>query len=490
MSTISNTSTILTVKGYSIHKSKLSDDQVKQLEKDLMVTPAMPQQYAKTLTPFPLYLLSPTRYYVPQYYGLKKFGKPDKDNRPEGDLLRKELEFNIKLRDYQEEIEKVVAENNYNGILSIPCGYGKTFMGIKFARNVGKKFLVVVHKEFLMAQWNEELSKSLPGIKIGKIQGEKLEIGEEYDCAIAMIQTLCSRTYIPATFSSFGMAIFDECHHLGAEVFSRALQQIHTKHMIGLSATPDRADGLRRVFEYYLGPIIYQIKTRDADKTVEAHILNYTTGTEPYCDTPTNWKGDTNMPKLVNLICEDDERNNEIVEWILPIVKEEHRQTLILSDRREHLTAFFNKLTKHKTKPVPESQIGFYVGQMKQTDLDITATKQIILGTFPMAAEGMNIPTLNTLLLATPKANVTQSVGRILRQKPEDRKVAPLILDVCDRIHDPCIKKFYGRRRFYKSCGYKIVNKGFEKEEKDHIDKDDVFEHVAADDHKNPFLDE
>ena len=455
---MSSTESILTIKGYSIHKSKLSEIQKKQLENELTVTPLSQQTYVKTVSAFPLYMISPTRYYVPQHYGLKKFGKPDKDNRPEGNKLRDELKFTIKLRDYQLEIEKTVEVNNYNGIISVPCGYGKTFMAIKFARNIGKKFIIVVHKEFLMAQWIEELNKALPGIKIGKIQGEKLEIGDDFDCSIAMIQTLCSRTYIPATFASFGFAIFDECHHLGAEVFSRALQQIHTKHMIGLSATPDRSDGLRKVFEYFLGPVIYQIKTRDEDKTVEAHIFNYTTGTEPYCDTPKTWKGETNMPKLINLLCEDDERTTQIVDYVIHTIQEKDRQTLILSDRREHLSTFFNKITKHKLNPLSETKIGYYVGGMKQTELDISATKQLILGTFAMAAEGMNIPTLNTILLATPKSNVTQAVGRILRQKPEERKVSPLILDICDRIHDPCVKKFYGRRRFYKSCGYKIKN--------------------------------
>jgi superfamily II DNA or RNA helicase len=492
------TDTVLTIKGYSIPKTKLSEEHLKKLEKELIVAPITPQQYVKTSSPFSLYMMSSTRYYLPRHYGIKMFGKPEKITIPNGDDLREELAFTIKLREYQKEIEKIVETNEYNGIISVPCGYGKTLMSIKFARNIGKKFLVIVHKEFLMAQWMDELSKSLPGIKIGKIQGEKLEIGDEFDCAIGMIQTLCSRTYASGTFSSFGFAIFDECHHLGAEVFSRALQQIHTKHMIGLSATPDRSDGLRKVFEYYLGPIIYQIKKRDADKSVQVKILNYTTGTEPYCDTPTNWKGEVNMPKLVNLIAEDNERNNLIVEKILPILHESERQTLILSDRREHLTTFFNKLTKDKKNPVKESDVGFYLGGMKQTDLDNSATKRVILGTFAMAAEGMNIPTLNTLLLATPKGDITQSVGRILRQKPEERKTYPLIIEVVDRIHDNCVTKFYRHSKFYKTCGYKVSHfkEGGEEDKKsegeDEIEEDeskeDMIEHVGG--YENPFLDD
>jgi hypothetical protein len=98
----------------------------------------------------------------------------------------------------------------------------------------------------------------------------------------------------------------------------------------------------------------------------------------------------------------------------------------------------------------------------------------------------MNSPSLNTILLATPKANITQAVGRILRQKPEERKVAPLIMDICDRVHDPCVKKFYGRRRFYKSCGYKIKNTNGV-EEKEERDEHGRIEHVVD---KDPFLED
>jgi superfamily II DNA or RNA helicase len=450
---------ILTVKGYSVLKSDLTAVQFNELKKDLTVVPVVAPQYAAGTSPFTLYMESPTRWYVPPMWGMTHYGVPESDTRPDGNPLRSELKFVCTLRPEQLPIEEAVRIADYTGIISVPCGYGKTKCAIAFAIRLGKRFLVIVHKEFLMAQWKEELESSVPGIRIGKIQGEKCEIGPEYDCAIAMIQTLCSRTYVASTFREFGFSIFDECHHLGAEHFSRALQQIGTKRRLGLSATPDRADGLRRVFEWFLGPILYQVKRREADLSVGVRVYRYTTTHEVHGETPFNWKGEVVRARLLNIIAEDKDRTNLLSEWIAPILKEEHRQTLILSDRRDHLDDFKACLITHGI-----TSIGHYVGGMKQVDLNKSALCRVVLGTFAMAAEGMNIPTLNTILLATPKSNIEQSIGRVLRQKPEDRKCAPLILDVLDAAHVCCNGQLARRRKFYKSCGYQVTvwNQGLE----------------------------
>jgi superfamily II DNA or RNA helicase len=220
---------------------------------------------------------------------------------------------------------------------------------------------------------------------------------------------------------------------------------------LGLSATPDRADGLRRVFEWFLGPILYQVKRRDADVSVAVRVYRYTTTDAVYGETPLNWKGEVVRARFINLVANDKDRTRLLSEWIAPIVKEEHRQTLILSDRREHLDDFKTYLTSHGV-----TSIGHYVGGMKQVDLDKSSLCRVVLGTFAMAAEGMNIPTLNTILLATPKSNIEQSIGRVLRQKPDERKCAPLILDVLDSAHVCCNGQLARRRKFYKSCGYQV----------------------------------
>lgn len=444
---------IKTTRGYAILKSALSAAQIAHIQKELTVVPVVPPSFATTVTPFKVWVESPTRYYLPHAWADTYFGPADADARPPGDSLPKTLEFKGSLRSHQEEALAAFRDANHSGIICLPCGYGKTFTGIAAATKlIGRRFIIVVHKEFLADQWTSELNALVPGIRIGRIQGERCDIGSQFDVAIAMIQTICSRSYPTGTFDSFGTVIFDEVHHLGAEHFSQALQRIQCRNMLGLTATPNRIDGLSKVFEWSLGRIVYQIARRPKDDSVGVRVMRYVCDDDAYASTPTNWKGETVRARLINQIAAYKPRTAALVEWIAPMLRDEPgRRLLILSDRREHLMDFATMFVAQGL-----SSIGYYVGGMKQTDLDKSATKQIILGTYAMASEGMNIPTLNTILLATPKSNIEQSVGRILRQKKEERLVAPRILDILDTAFMEANGQWAKRRKFYKSCGYTI----------------------------------
>ena len=441
-----------TTRGYSIAKSALTAAQIVHLEKTLLVKPAVPPTYAGTITAFPLFLASPTRYYLPGAWAKEQYGAPTSDGRPVGVALPASLSFRGELRPHQTEALAAFEAAGNSGIICLPCGYGKTFTGIAAAMRLGRCFLVLVHKEFLADQWSSELRALVPGIRIGRIQGDKCDVGEGFDVSIAMIQTVCSRAYPPDTFARFGFALFDEVHHLAAEHFSQTLQRIQCRSMLGLTATPKRADGLSKVFAWFLGPSCYEINRRPADATVGVRVLRYETADPAYTNVPHNWKGEIIRPHLINKIAEHTPRTVALVEWLLPCLRESaDRKLLILSDRREHLTAF-EGLLRHNGV----ASVAYYVGGMKQKDLDKSTEAQVILGTFAMASEGMNIPTLNAVLLATPKSSIEQSVGRILRVKPEDRTIQPLIFDVLDAAFVECMGQWNRRRKFYKDCGYTI----------------------------------
>ena len=446
---------VYTPRGYSIAKTAVNVQQKAQIEKELTVCAVVPPSYIGTVVPFKIWMESAARYYLPQAWGRTKFGLAESDTRPEGLTLPASLKFQGTLRPHQVDALTAFRAAGDSGIICLPCGYGKTFTGIAAASTnteiANTAFIIVVHKEFLADQWTTELRTLLPGIRIGRIQGEKCEIGPTIDVAIAMIQTICSRTYPVGTFSQFGLAIFDEVHHLGAEHFSQALQRIQCKRMLGLTATPTRADGLSKVFEWNIGPIVYQITRRPKDDTVLVECLRYECDDAAYADAPKDWKGDTVRARMINQIAEYTPRTNAILDWIAPMMAEEGRKLLILSDRRGHLTQLEGGFRSRGI-----SSIGYYVGGMKQKNLDISASCSVILGTFAMASEGMNIPTLNMVLLGTPKSNIEQSVGRILRLKKEERTVQPRILDVLDSAFVECIGQWNRRRKFYKECGYSI----------------------------------
>lgn len=303
-----------------------------------------------------------------------------------------------------------------------------------------------------MEQWRKELEGSVPGIRVGKLQGPKAQLGLEYDCCICMLQTVASRDWPLDTFSGFGFAVFDECHHLGAEHFSRALMSIQTQHMLGLSATPDRPDGLDNVFLWYLGPVRYQIRVRDPDESVEVRVLRFTSADPEYADVPMDVRGEVSRPKLCNRLAEYAPRTKAICDE-LQVALAEGRKLLILSDRRSHLEEF-----RVEFEARGYTSFGFYVGGMKATARDESSTKQIIGATFSLAAEGMNIRDLNTVALVTPKSRIEQAVGRIFRLKKEERVFHPIIYDILDT-HDVLQGQYRKRLQFYEQCGYQIKTK-------------------------------
>jgi superfamily II DNA or RNA helicase len=442
---------IVSHRGYAIRKDQLSKEQTQQLRKALTVQAKVAPAFKGTVSPFPIFYESPTRWYVPRFWGIEHCGNPDGDARLPGLPLRSELHFAKELRAEQLPIVAAFQEGDYNGLLCVPCGYGKTFMAIWLACALRKRFLVVVHQEFLMEQWRTELASAIPGIRIGKLQGPKAQLGPEYDCCICMLQTVCTRDWSVDQFQNFGFTIFDECHHLGAEHFSRALMSIQTKHMLGLSATPDRQDGLDNVFLWFLGPVRYQIRIREPDASVEVRILSFTSADPAYLDTPTNFRGEVCRPKLCTQLASFMPRTLAICDVLAPVLHE-GRKLLILSDRRDHLQAFEEEFRKRGF-----TSMGYYVGGMKTKDRDISATQQIVLGTFTLAAEGMNIRDLNTIALVTPKSRIEQAIGRIFRLKKEERTFQPLIFDVQDA-HEVCQNQFRKRCVFYKQCAYTLKN--------------------------------
>jgi len=511
--TYGNDSRILSHRGYAIRKDCLTPTQTTQLRKALTMMPRVAAEFAAGIDPFPIFYESPSRWYVPRFWGLENCGSPDGDARQPGRPLRDELQFNKTLRaeqlpivnafmggDYNvnataETNISILEKNAFNGLICVPCGYGKTFMAIWLACQLRKRFLVVVHQEFLMEQWRKELEGSIPGIRIGVIQQNKVQTGmmpppeltvaeiktrlkalglpvggtraillarlravepepesAEYDCCICMLQTVASRDWPVDAFSGFGFTIFDECHHLGAEHFSKALMSIQTKHMLGLSATPERIDGLDNVFQWFIGPIRYQIKVREADDSVEVRVLKFTSADPAYAAEPTDCRGEVSRPRLCNQLAEYTPRTKAICDELEPALKE-GRKLLVLSDRRAHLEAF-----EAEFRARGFTSIGYYVGGMKTEARDESATEQIILATFTLAAEGMNVRDLNTVALVTPKSRIEQAVGRIFRLKKEERVFAPVIYDIHDT-HDVLQGQYRKRLAFYKQCAYTIMIK-------------------------------
>jgi hypothetical protein len=142
-------SRVLTQRGYSIPKSVLTEKDLTYIRKELIVKPEALPQFDMGGSEFPVYFESKDRIYLPRSWATKILGEPEIDIRSAGGTLREELEFTGKLREEQIPIVNTFLGSDANGLLCVPCGYGKTFMAIWLAFQLKKRFIVVVHKEFL-----------------------------------------------------------------------------------------------------------------------------------------------------------------------------------------------------------------------------------------------------------------------------------------------------------------------------------------------------
>ena len=454
--------TVLTHKGYAIRKAFLDSKQVESITQTCTVEPVIDERYktAKDYA-FTVYRESPERYYLPREWALKKFGPPEKDLLSEGITLSDSAaEFLGKPYSYQIDIINSYLQSKRNGLICVPCGKGKTFMALNIASQIKKRFLIVVDKEFLMNQWKKEIQSLMPNLRIGTVQAEKREVDvSKYDCTICMIQTLCSQTFSESTFNTYGFTIFDECHHLGAQHFSKCLFKIQTKKMLGLSATPKREDGLTKVFEMFLGTPLYWEKVREPDPTVLVKGVKIECQDPDYLKVPLNWKKDIIIARLLTSILECKERNTEIVRWIDNLCKDSRRKILVLSARIAHLENLDSMCNKEITR-------SYYIGGMKEEVRETGAqNSQLLFASYSMASEAMNIKSLNTVLLVSPRSNVEQSTGRILRVLAKDRIIEPLIVDFIDP-HSPFQSQWKGRYSYYKKCAYTIsmLRQGLEEE--------------------------
>jgi superfamily II DNA or RNA helicase len=453
---------ILSKNGYGILKSELDEYKLENIRKDLTMIPKVNFDIGKSKNKnslandlsFQLYSENDKRIYIPRYYGFQKYGAPSLCKLTGGQDIN--IDFIGSLRETQREpIENFLkAAHNplkMGGIISVPCGFGKTIMSLYIACALKKKTMFISHKEFLNQQFIDTIKQFAPDAKVGIIKQKKVDIKGK-DFIIASLQSLAMRDYDNDIFDDIGFVIIDEVHHTGAQVFCKAFKKLNNPIILGLSATLNRKDGMRRVFEYYIGKSVYSLKNKEfCDVIVQVH--KYFETHIDYSTVKLMWNGKENGAGMINNVCSFKPRTEYIIYLLKELlIKEPDRRILILSERRNQLKDIEKYIIDNN---IAENSYGFYVGGMKQVDLALSAEKQIILATYQLASEGFNVPSLNTVIFASPISDIQQSIGRILREIPEKRKYIPLCIDIFD---DFSIFKRKGasRLKFYNSNKYNV----------------------------------
>ena len=442
----------LTRFGYVIKKNTVEKNILEKLRTELCVKPFKMQSYQKFSKDdsFNVYQEDDEHMIIPRFYGLEKFGEPKKNYLLNKKYPTYDMKYIGSMRPNQEIMVNKVFDGFQKfggGLLIAGCGCGKTNMAIYIACKYKLKTLFVVHKEFLSNQVRERIISCTNQKKVGTIQGKVVDTDHAF--VVGMIQSLSTKDYEDDIFKDFGLIIVDEVHHMGARNFSKFYNKITGKYMLGISAENSRNDGTYRIINWFMGPILHKEEQKPNTMVIVKN-FNYYTSNEKRMETLINraTKEADRSRMITNLIL-IKKRNR----FIITLVKElfaNNKNVLCLTGRIKQVELFEKLLVRD---PDIGDNVGKYLGGMPKSELAKSSTKRIILGTYSMAEEGLDITGLNVVILCTPKSQIKQSVGRILRKDIYDEH--PIVIDFSD---DNDIFKNQSRKRknYYKKQKYNI----------------------------------
>jgi superfamily II DNA or RNA helicase len=443
---------MLTLNGYRVRKDSVPAD---ELRKVLTVKPHVPKVFMPNPNAIPRYKVfreSEEFLYLPKHFGIEKYGQPAETTRnvePTHDI---HWQFGGSLRPAQTAVvDSFLKPEPHDGIISLHTGGGKTVCALYIASQIKMPTLVIVHNTFLRDQWYERVRMFLPNARVGYLQGDKMEI-EGKDVIIAMLQTLSMKEIPLATFRPLGLIIVDECHHIASEVFVQALPKVTSKYMLGLSATPSRKDGLMHVGHWFLGPLLYNSDTGEkTDPDVAVEVYEYKNDDPVFNEIIYNKQGVMFTTLMINKLTAEAGRTKWLTEILQDILEESpQRQILVLTDRVQHTQDILNTLPPEFQERAAILSQDVAAGKRAE----YCATRAILIATYAMCKEGFDVPTLNTLVMATPRPDIDQIVGRILRVEKSARTIHPLIIDIVD---PQFRRQFQERLGLYKKRSYRVT---------------------------------
>lgn len=372
--------------------------------------------------------------------------------------------INCKLKPRDTDQERVYAEclallkTGRSFVCECPTGWGKTWLGTSLFCALGEATLIVVPKGDLMRQWRKTLlAQGIPESEIGLCQQKTCTFkGKRF--VLAMVQSLINPEKYPSEFFNyFGAVIFDETHRMAADQFSTACTLFPAHLRLGLSAKSKRKDGKDPVIQGHIGevrvcgikvPMRPKILVKQTGWKMPQHDVfdpkqgRYIRQTIPHSP--------GKLGHIYKLMGKHPGRNTIIVDFVRQAYAA-GRTVVIMSDLIDaHLKILFQLLGAH----LPAEDFGYYISGMSDLELEQAAHRRVILATYGMCAEGTDYPHWDTLVMATPRSDPEQPVGRVIREMYGKRM--PVVLDLVDG--DSIFKGYaLSREKYYFKVKSEIV---------------------------------
>ena len=342
----------------------------------------------------------------------------------------------INLYDYQERAVQAAVRKK-NGILIMPCGGGKTQSGLEIIARVGGKALWLTHTQDLLNQ-SKKRAESVLQIdgSFGTITEGKADIGTHI--TFATVQTL-SRMDLSQYRNEFDVIVVDECQHAaaGAETvtqFYKVLSGLTARYKIGLTATPKRADGLEKSMFAILGDVIHEVSREEVKHTTCPIVVKpiYTHFAVDF-DEITDDDGNMNYNQLVEMVITDTKRMKFVADKLNEYVG--NGAMIVLANRVAYLQELARMINSDKVVCLSGMGQSKKAKEERKQILEKLNNNELdcVFATYQLAKEGLDVPNLRYIALATPEKDETtviQSVGRVGRKA--DGKECGMVLDFVD----------------------------------------------------------
>ncbi len=373
-------------------------------------------------------------YYLKQYLKQNNYSVIIEDRTL---LLPKiDIEFQGKLREYQQPAVDSMIMRYPVGVLEAATGAGKTVCACGIIARRKQPTLIIVHNKELLYQWQGAIKKFLD-YDCGLIGDSKYKIK---DITVGIINTV--KNNVPELSKMFGQVILDECHRCPSATWTEALSEFPARHYLGLSATPYRRDGLSYAITAYIGPKLHVVDKKMLHKTGAVLIPNIYR-----VETDFNYLFTDDYSTMISELCKDKQRNKLIASSIYDDFKKNKENVLVVSDRKNHCIQLQNaiQLKSHILTGSTSSK------ERQKIVADVKAGKvNVLIATLSLIGEGFDAPNLTSLFLTTPvkfSGRLLQVCGRILRPAKGKK---PRVYDFRDNNVRVLQYSGYSRDKIYK----------------------------------------
>lgn len=397
----------------------------------------------------------------------------EEDHRTLGEEVPYQYNFTPRNPEQDQIVRDAVAllKDWENFIVQAPTGWGKTYVGCAIAGLMKRKTLVITTKEDIVDQWLAA-AKNVLGLsddQVGVWRGDQ-EPAPEHIFIVGLVQSLMKgpERYPDFPYASVGFVICDEVHRMAADQFSQSMWWFPAALRMGLSATPYRKDGKEQVFTGHIGPVRLAAQQETMIPKVIVVRSQWKVPLVKRPDASGFWRT-VKLPHefgktmhLVKSLAACKSRTERIVKFLLAALNKD-RNTMVFSDTIDHLLTIHKALTE---AGVTEDCIGYYVGASqakgiyegpvkdRKAQRERDKAKPILLATYAMASEATDIPWMDACVLASPRSDVVQIVGRIRREYPD--KPQPVVLDIVDGDSHVFAAYAEKRLRWYQSLGCEV----------------------------------